>query len=100
MDSPRAAALQPRVRPNSPVFLSRAASGTVPGAVLKALGVEVVTIGQCLRPSLKNWPVSRYVDAASHAHFVDEGTALGLRKVFAGPFVRSSYHAKETHASI
>jgi lipoic acid synthetase len=67
--------------------------------LLKSLGVEVVTIGQYLRPSLKNWPVSRYVDAASYARFVHEGKALGLRKVFAGPFVRSSYHAKETHAS-
>lgn len=65
--------------------------------LLKRLGVEVATIGQYLRPSLKNWPVSRYVEAESYARYVREGKALGLREVFAGPFVRSSYHAKETH---
>ncbi len=66
-------------------------------ALLKQLGVEVATIGQYLRPSLKNWPVSRYVEGESYARFVREGKAFGLRNVFAGPFVRSSYHAKETH---
>lgn len=66
-------------------------------ALLKQLGVEVVTIGQYLRPSLKHWSVSRYVEAESYKRFVSEGKALGLREVFAGPFVRSSYRAKETH---
>lgn len=66
--------------------------------LLKNLGVQVATIGQYLRPSLKNWPVSRYVEAHSYARFVAEGKLAGLRTVYAGPFVRSSYHAKETHA--
>jgi lipoic acid synthetase len=66
--------------------------------LLKSLGVQVVTIGQYLRPSLKHWPVSRYVEHESYARFANEGKAIGLRKVYAGPFVRSSYHAKETHA--
>lgn len=65
--------------------------------LLKDLGVKVATIGQYLRPSLKNWPVARYVETTSYARFVHEGKALGLKNVYAGPFVRSSYHAKETH---
>jgi len=64
---------------------------------LSNLGVHVVTIGQYLRPSLKHWPVDRYVTTESYAQFVEEGKKLGLKNVFAGPFVRSSYHAKETH---
>ncbi len=66
--------------------------------LLKDMGVQVATIGQYLRPSLKHWPVTRYVEHESYARFIAEGTKLGLRKVYAGPFVRSSYHAKETHA--
>lgn len=65
--------------------------------VLKGLGVDVVTIGQYLRPSLANWPVARYVSEESYARWMHEGQALGFRKVYAGPFVRSSYHAKEVH---
>lgn len=67
--------------------------------LLRRLNVEVVTIGQYLRPNLKNWPVARYVGNGSYARWVSEGRALGFRKVYAGPFVRSSYHAKETHRS-
>jgi lipoic acid synthetase len=66
-------------------------------AMLNDLGVEIVTIGQYLRPSLKHWPVARYVADASYERFREHGHKIGLRYVFAGPFVRSSYHAKEAH---
>jgi lipoic acid synthetase len=66
---------------------------------LKELGVQVVTIGQYLRPSMKHWPVSRYVQPESYQRWIGEGQTLGFKHVFAGPFVRSSYHAKETHLS-
>ncbi len=65
--------------------------------LLKNLGVHIVTIGQYLRPTLKHWPVARYVDDEAYARFRDYGLSIGLRHVFAGPFVRSSYHAKEAH---
>jgi lipoic acid synthetase len=65
--------------------------------LLRELGVQVVTIGQYLRPNLSNWPGERYVESDSYARWTREGMALGFRNVFAGPFVRSSYHAKETH---
>ncbi len=64
---------------------------------LARLGVQVVTIGQYLRPSIKHWPVARYVQPESYTRFVATGKNLGFKTVFAGPFVRSSYHAKETH---
>lgn len=62
--------------------------------MLKDLGVNIVTIGQYLRPSHKHWPVERYVPDVSYRHYIDYGKSLGLT-VFAGPFVRSSFHAKE-----
>ncbi len=67
---------------------------------LATFGAQVVTIGQYLRPSIKHWPVARYVQPESYARFVTHGKALGFKTVFAGPFVRSSYHAKETHRAI
>lgn len=63
--------------------------------LLRDLGVSIVTIGQYLRPSLKHWPVARYVSDASYERFIAHGKTIGLTHVFAGPFVRSSYHAKE-----
>ncbi len=64
---------------------------------MRSLGVHIATIGQYLRPSLKHWPVARYVDDASWDRFRAHGESLGFTHVFAGPFVRSSYHAQEAH---
>ena len=65
--------------------------------LLRELGVDVVTIGQYLRPSMKHWPVARYVNESSYERWRDEGKALGFKNIFAAPFVRSSYHAKKIH---
>ncbi len=62
---------------------------------MRALGVHIATVGQYLRPTLAHWPVDRYVDDDSYARFKAHGEAAGLHHVFAGPFVRSSYHAAE-----
>ena len=66
--------------------------------LLHELGVHIVTIGQYLRPSLKHWPVDRYVSYESFLKYSHYGKKIGLRHVYAGPFVRSSYHAREAHA--
>lgn len=66
--------------------------------LLYELGVHIVTIGQYLRPSLKHWPVDRYVTHESFLKYSSYGKKIGLRHVYAGPFVRSSYHAREAHA--
>ncbi len=62
---------------------------------MRGLGVHIATIGQYLRPTLKHWPVDRYVDDAAFASWRAWGESLGFTHVFAGPFVRSSYHAGE-----
>jgi lipoic acid synthetase len=57
--------------------------------------VDVVTIGQYLRPSRENLPVEEYVPPAVFDEYRLAGEAMGFRHVFAGPFVRSSYRAEE-----
>jgi len=64
-------------------------------ARLKAASVDIVTIGQYLRPSRENLPVEEYVHPDVFARYREEGEAMGFRHVFAGPFVRSSYRAEE-----
>jgi lipoic acid synthetase len=63
-------------------------------ADLRAAGVQLLTLGQYLRPSPAHLPVVRYVPPPEFAAFGDEGRALGFRHVEAGPLVRSSYHAQ------
>ena len=65
---------------------------------LRDLGVNIATIGQYLRPTLKQWPVARYVEEARYEDWRAYGEQLGFEYVFAGPFVRSSYHAAEAFA--
>jgi lipoic acid synthetase len=67
---------------------------------MSGLGVDIATIGQYLRPSLGHWPVARYVEEASYARWVRHGEAAGIGHVFAGPLVRSSYHAAEAHGAL
>jgi lipoic acid synthetase len=57
-------------------------------------GVEVLTLGQYLRPSAKHLPLVRYYAPEEFAELRDEALALGFRHVEAGPLVRSSYHAE------
>ncbi|MGB2695570.1 MAG: lipoyl synthase [Dehalococcoidia bacterium] len=60
---------------------------------LRAAGVDIVTIGQYLRPSARHLRVERYYPPDEFAPFVEKGRELGFRHVEAGPLVRSSYHA-------
>ena len=64
-------------------------------ADLRAASVDIVTLGQYLRPTPKHAPVVRYVDPASFAHYEREGQRMGFQFVASGPLVRSSYHAAE-----
>jgi lipoic acid synthetase len=57
-------------------------------------GVEVLTLGQYLRPSAKHLPLVRYYAPEEFGHLRDEALALGFQHVEAGPLVRSSYHAE------
>jgi lipoyl synthase len=66
-------------------------------ADLRAVGVDVVTIGQYLRPTAKHAPVHRYVEPERFDAFAREGRAMGFSFVAAGPLVRSSYRAAEVY---
>lgn len=58
-----------------------------------AQGVDILTLGQYLRPSGSHLPVARYYTPEEFAELKALGLAMGYRHVEAGPLVRSSYHA-------
>jgi lipoic acid synthetase len=60
---------------------------------LRAVGCDILTLGQYLRPSADHLPVERYLTPDEFAALGAEARALGFRHVEAGPLVRSSYHA-------
>ncbi len=62
---------------------------------LRAVGVDVVTFGQYLRPTHHHLPVERYVPPAEFDEIREEGLALGFMEVVSGPLVRSSYKAEQ-----
>jgi lipoic acid synthetase len=62
---------------------------------LREAGVDVVTLGQYLRPTPRHAPVDRYVEPAVFDAFAREGKAMGFSFVASGPLVRSSYRAAE-----
>ncbi|MDZ7616631.1 MAG: lipoyl synthase [Patescibacteria group bacterium] len=64
-------------------------------AELRGAGVEMLTLGQYLQPSPRQMPVVRYVEPAEFEHLASLARAMGYAQVAAGPFVRSSYHARE-----
>ncbi len=69
-------------------------------ADLNAAGVDIVTIGQYLRPSGDQLPVARYYTPEEFAALKQEGLRLGIRHVESGPLVRSSYHAHKQSATV
>jgi lipoic acid synthetase len=69
-------------------------------ADLADAGVDIVTIGQYLRPSGDQLPVARFYTPEEFAAFKREGGRLGIRHVESGPLVRSSYHAHEQTAAV
>jgi lipoic acid synthetase len=64
---------------------------------LHAHHVDIVTLGQYLRPTPKHLPVMRYVHPEEFAKLKRIGEAMGIPHVEAGPLVRSSYHADHSH---
>lgn len=62
---------------------------------LRAHGVDMLTIGQYLQPSVHHLPVLRYVEPAVFESWTREAEALGFVHAACGPLVRSSYHADQ-----
>jgi lipoic acid synthetase len=65
---------------------------------LHAADVDVATIGQYLQPTRRNLRVAQYVAPAQFDSYREYGLSIGLKKVFSGPFVRSSYMADLVNA--
>ncbi|HKW85479.1 MAG TPA: lipoyl synthase [Nitrospiraceae bacterium] len=66
---------------------------------LRAVGCDIMTIGQYLQPTKEHLPVARFYHPDEFAAFKDEGLALGFSHVESGPLVRSSYHAEQQVSS-
>jgi lipoic acid synthetase len=62
---------------------------------LAQIPCDLVTIGQYLAPTRRHLPVKRYVPPEEFAAWKREGERLGIGRVYAGPLVRSSYHAED-----
>jgi lipoic acid synthetase len=67
---------------------------------LSQINVDIVTIGQYLRPTAKHRPIHRYVDKEEFIKYKSIGESLGIPHIESGPLVRSSYHAKDSFASV
>ena len=66
---------------------------------LASVGVDILTVGQYLRPSKDHLPMARYYTPDEFAEMKAAAMEMGFRHVESGPLVRSSYHAHEQAAS-
>ena len=69
-------------------------------ADLNGVGVDIVTIGQYLRPTSNHLPVARWWTPDELTELKEFGEAIGIGHVEAGPLVRSSYHARQSADSV
>jgi lipoic acid synthetase len=75
--------------------------GETPAEVLEtmqdlvAVGVDILTLGQYLQPTLKHLPVAEFITPEQFDFYKEEGLKMGFRYVESGPLVRSSYHAEK-----
>ena len=67
---------------------------------LRDVGVDILTLGQYLRPSLAQLPVERFVPPEEFADWERRGREIGFLAVASGPFVRSSYNADEVYRAL
>ena len=65
---------------------------------MRAYGVEILTIGQYLRPTPGHAPVARYVPPAEFVEWARYARSIGFAHAYCGPLVRSSFHADEVFA--
>jgi lipoic acid synthetase len=69
-------------------------------ADMRAVGIDIITIGQYLRPTARHRPIHRYVHPDEFADYKAFGESIGIPHVESGPLVRSSYHAKESREAV
>ncbi len=68
-------------------------------ADLRGVGIDIVTIGQYLRPTTHHLPVARWVEPARFERYARAGEAMGIPHVESSPLTRSSYHARQAAGS-
>ena len=91
--------LNPKVKTKSGLMLGLGESAEEIRAAARALrsaGCDIMTLGQYLSPGKNFLPVEEYVSPEKFSEWALVLKALGFQEVFAGPYVRSSYHAQET----
>ncbi|MFM8267799.1 MAG: lipoyl synthase [Ilumatobacteraceae bacterium] len=69
-------------------------------ADLAAIGIDIVTIGQYLRPTTNHLPVARWAEPAEFERWKSVGEALGIGHVESSPLTRSSYHARSAAVAV
>lgn len=69
------------------------------GDLLEA-GCRILTLGQYLQPSADHLPVERFVPPEEFEEWRKKALEMGFREVASGPFVRSSYHAREAYQAL
>ncbi|MGH8950538.1 MAG: lipoyl synthase [Acidimicrobiia bacterium] len=69
-------------------------------ADMRAVGIDIITIGQYLRPTARHRPIHRYVHPDEFAGYKSFGEGRGIPHVESGPLVRSSYHAQEAREAV
>jgi lipoic acid synthetase len=69
-------------------------------ADLAAIGCDIVTIGQYLRPTSHHLPIARWVEPEAFERWKRVGESLGVGHVEASPLTRSSYHAQQAAAEV
>jgi lipoic acid synthetase len=67
---------------------------------LRGADVNILTLGQYLRPSAQHLPVARFYTPAEFSELAEAGRVIGFAHVESGPLVRSSYHAKRQVAGV
>ena len=62
---------------------------------LRDAEVDILTIGQYLAPSSRHYPVYEYIEPEKFRRYREMALEKGFQECFSGPFVRSSYNAKD-----
>ncbi len=99
----RAHNFNPHIPTKSGLMLGLGESSTEIRSTLKDLlkvGCGILTLGQYLQPSKKHLPVKRFIPPEEFEQWRQIANEMGFAEVASGPFVRSSYHAKELYQAV
>jgi lipoic acid synthetase len=99
----RASAYQETIPVKSGLMLGLGETPTEIRQTLKDIhdaGCQLLTLGQYLQPSKRHLPVERFVTPQEFDEWRQEALAIGFAEAVSGPFVRSSYHARELHQAL